>query len=252
MKYFGLGDSISSDDYPDMEIGLRRNGAANIFGNYLWASRTVDRYRSLAVDGATIDDIMREQLPLMRKDANEKMTITLTAGGNDISFGLIDHYRINNELMPVEEFILFMDKVKKDYDNLVNTILHTFPKATLIVNSLYDPTDGFGYLPPNHGGWNDIAPLYSLGRRYLGTHIRQNARFRHYDRKVLFADIFKEFDKKGAATLYESGYYYPKFVIEPGAVGAVVIAKLWIEALEKDAVSLITAESGEKENDHGN
>jgi len=247
MKYFGLGDSISSDDYPDAEIGLRHNGAANIFGNYLWASQQVSSYKSLAVDGATIQDIVRYQLPRMRKYVNERMIITLTAGGNNISFGLIKYFDTNKKLMEFEQFDPFIENIKKDYDTLVNTILHTFPKAILILNNLYDPTDITNELPPNHGSWNNIAPLYSLGRRMLGIHIKSNAIFQHYVRDVLFADIYKTFVLKGAATNYEYGYYYKKFVIEPGAVGAVVIAKLWIEAFENHI-----QKEEEKKNDHGN
>lgn len=222
MRYVALGDSISIDDYPDQECESTGNGAASLFARKLFDAGLIDSWSSYPVDGAETGDIHRQ---LKRAESlgnhNEVGLVSLTAGGNDISFkcmGMKKPYPYGNE------FNQIMNAVNFSFTTLVIDIRRLFPNALILVNSLYDPTDGLGRLPESCGMWAEIAPMYSVGRRSLGTYIMswsQRVKF------TMFCDIFKLFDGKGMMINNAKGYYYDPFLIEPGAVGAQKIAELW-------------------------
>jgi hypothetical protein len=221
MHYIALGDSITIDDYPDQELGSKFNGAASL----LHRKMEISSFFNLSEDGATIGDIRQHQVPAARRfvgNARDPMFITLTAGGNDISFGSIRLMQQDR----LEHFSMMMGDITRKYCDLVLDIRQLFPNSHIVLNTLYDPTDGMGKLPENCGMWARIAPQYSRGRRELGQFIKG------WGEKLPWAsvaDIFSAFDTRGMKIKNEEGYYYDNFLIEPGSVGAAVIADLWYE-----------------------
>lgn len=227
MYYIALGDSITIDDYPDQEMGTKFNGAASRLQRMLETSS----FLNLSGDGATIRDIRQHQLPAainLIGNSNQEVFITLTAGGNDISFGTM-RLKAQNRLSLYPQL---MQDITRQYVDLVLDIRRAFPNSQIVLNTLYDPTDGTGKLPENCGLWADIAPQYSKGRRQLGQFIKA------WGMKLNFAvvvDIFEKFDGKGMRIENMEGYYYNNFLIEPGALGANAIAELWYEAYAQHA-----------------
>lgn len=225
IHYIALGDSITIDEYPDQELGTKFNGAASLLQRKLETTC----FFNLSEDGATIANIRQHQLSAAKRlvgNAKQQCFITLTAGGNDISFGSM-RLKARHKL---GHFDLLMQDITRAYCDLVLDIRRTFPNSHIVLNTLYDPTDGTGKLPENCGLWADIAPQYSKGRRELGQFIRG------WGEKLKFgsvADIFTAFDGKGMAIKNVEGYYYDKFLIEPGSVGAKVIADLWWQEFMK-------------------
>lgn len=224
MLYIALGDSITIDDYPDQELGSKGNGAASLLAKKLDGCT----FLNLSKDGATIKDIADHQIPVALKAArkHKEILITLTAGGNDISFKSmrLAAQRIDEQ---GSRFGDMVDDIVRDYVNLVMYIKKNFPEHFLILNTLYDPTDGTGTLPENCGLWADIAPMYSRGRRLLGNFIRgwgKNLR------NTEVVDIFQIFKDKGMLINNKEGMYYDNFLIEPGSVGAKAIADWWYMA----------------------
>jgi lysophospholipase L1-like esterase len=219
-NYLALGDSISIDDYPDLEVGSKGNGAASLLAEKIQPEKFVN----LTQDGATIDEIFQHQLLPATKLLGkvDPVLITITAGGNDISFGVM---KLKSKKQ-LDKFQALVYATIHNYANLVLATRRMFPNSIIVVNTLYDPTDGTEKLPENCGLWADIAPLYSQGRRQLGEFIRA------WSEKVNFlnaVDIFKEFDGKGMKIQNKLGYYYNPFLIEPGAVGAREISELWYD-----------------------
>jgi hypothetical protein len=224
MFYIALGDSISISDYPDQEMGTSGNGAAARFACALFDEGLVYSDLNLTRDGATCSDIRNHQLVAAKKfiNPNCQSIITLTAGGNDISFRSM---RLKARKTTGNEFNTMMNGILREYSDLVLDIRRTFPNSLLMLNTLYDPTDGTEKLPENCGLWADIAPMYSAGRRCLGKYIFA------WGKRLEFAtvtDIFTLFDGKGMKIGNREGYYYNQFLIEPGAVGARVIADAWM------------------------
>jgi hypothetical protein len=228
MFHIALGDSISISDYPDQELGTKGNGAAALFSCALFDAGLVFTDLNLTRDGATCEEIKEHQLAGAKKILSPRCEaiITLTAGGNDISFRSM---RLKTQKPTGNEFNCMMNSVLRDYSDLVCAIRKAFPNSMLMLNTLYDPTDGTGKLPENCGLWAEIAPMYSAGRRTLGKYIFS------WGNRLGFAsvtDIFTLFDGKGMKIGNSEGYYYDKFLIEPGAVGARVIADAWMHTLK--------------------
>lgn len=230
-SYIGLGDSISIDSYPALDQGLREEskvGAASRFGGWLVSENYVNDIYNLAVDGFKIDEIRQSIRKVPSEIRHHVNIITLTAGGNDISFGAM---RWNRSKQDEDAYPRLMEKVKDDYKELCRTIREKFPNSFVIVNTLYDPTDGTGRLP-NCGAWSDIAELYSKGRRELGDYIK--TRDALPDENFLLCDIFSLFAGHGMRDdVWGRRWYYKNFMIEPGYSGALAIAKQWRYVLRR-------------------
>lgn len=232
MIYIALGDSISIDEYPDQELGSKKNGAAQLLANKLFLRGHIDKFVNLTRDGAQIGEVMTQQVPRVRVYNEQQCVITITMGGNDISYRSMRTKQRN--VACGDEFQKLLSNVIRDYTDAVIEIRRQFPNSLLVLNTLYDPTDGTGLLPKTCGAWADIGFQYSTGRRYLGNYIR------NWGTKLNFAvvaDIFKLFDGKGMAEGNRSGMYYDQFMIEPGAIGAREIARLWLQTYENAALA---------------
>ena len=101
-----------------------------------------------------------EELARLGHDSSDPgMLLTLSAGGND----LLDAWRRVAARQGVR-------RSYKRYTELVETIREELPRATLVLTTVYDPTDGTGRLPDG-GRWH--LPLEYLDQ--FNDHVRETA-----------------------------------------------------------------------------
>lgn len=172
---------------------------------------------NLATDGATIGEVFGEQLPQV-EDTSDRVLITLTVGGNDLlsAFG-------NRQRREVLEKIA--SDVAEAYDFLIELLRGRFPNATIIVTTVYDPSDGTGRIP----GVYDDAPALPLGiLDRLNDHIRALAQGTP---NILLADAHRHFLGHGVSAPENERWYWRRSLIEPNAHGANQLRQLWLDAL---------------------
>ena len=192
MRYLALGDSISIDYYTGVDGG----GAVSQLARRLGAE-LIDRTR----DGEITDGVLAD----LERAPRDVDVVTVTAGGNDL---------------------LLRRRSPAIVANLesIATRLAEFA-ATVIVNTVYDPTDG------------DDA----LGQELLGLPPETRAEFNTVNDAVkrlaaehefVLADLQRLFQGHGVASA-DSWYVG---VIEPGLAGATAIAEHWHELLRARGV----------------
>src|SRR5215216_4951463 len=233
-QYVALGDSMSIDLYPALDVGeidvavaLERAtaagrvaplGAASLLyqnSEEYYPDRVGDdlvslypglEFRNLASDGATIGEVFGEQLSQLEATA-EPTLITLTIGGNDLLSAFGNRPRR-----------ALLDKISADvaeaYDFLVDSLRGNFPASKLIVTTVYDPSDGTGRIP---GVFDDAGPLPLDVLDRLNDHIRVLALGTP---GVLLADIYAHFLGHGVSVPEEDRWYWRRSLIEPNARGA--------------------------------
>lgn len=239
--YVALGDSMSIDLYPILDLqGQGRLGptdtpavgAASLLHrnhNDLWpefrgrdlASREPPiRKLDLCVDGATIGHTASIQLPRLSPEVRESARlVTLTAGGNDLLGGLFDG-------------IAGLEGSTRDaiagYRELVDLLAEACPAATLLLTTVYDPTDGTGILP---GVSEQLGPLPMELLETFNDAVRSLAA--ETPRAVL-ADVQRHFLGHGLPAPADELWYWETSPIEPAARGASEIRRVWLEALAPD------------------
>jgi lysophospholipase L1-like esterase len=189
--YVALGDSISIDYY----TGVRDGGAASQLASKLHLD-LVDLTR----DGNTSQGVLGD---LAAAPAAADI-VTLTAGGNDLLGGNLPRailrrlHEIGRRLEPLG--------------------------ARVIVNTIYDPSDGDNTLGRRELGLSRLATIEL--RRRLNAVNRGIAKLAH-ERAFLLADLERLFHGHGVAS------QEPWFVnvIEPNLAGATAIAEHWHELL---------------------
>lgn len=236
--YVALGDSMSIDLYPRLELQAAGRleptetpgvGAASLFHanqDDLWPEfdgrdlvslhpgiRTLD----LCVDGATIGHTGVLQLPRVGEEVRESARIvTVTAGGNDLLSGLFDG-------------IGGLDGATREavdhYRDLVDVITETFPRATVILTTVYDPTDGTGILPGVSEQLGAL-PMELLDR--FNDAVRSLAAATP---GAVLADVHRHFLGHGLPAPAAEQWYWATSPIEPGARGASEIRRVWLDAL---------------------
>ena len=245
VRYIALGDSMSIDLYPaldageiDVAVALERVstagrvaalGAASLLyensddhwpddsGNDLSSMYPGIELVNLATDGATIGEVFGEQLPQL-DDSADPLLITLTIGGNDLlsAFG----NRPRKDLL-----VRIAADVAEAYDFLVDLIRGRFPNATIILTTIYDPSDGLARIP---GVFDDVPelPIHVLDQ--LNDHIRVLA---GGTPNVLLADVHRHFLGHGMSAEEADRWYWRRSLIEPNARGASEIRHVWLDAL---------------------
>jgi len=245
VRYIALGDSMSIDLYPaldageiDVAVALERVstagrvaalGAASLLyensddhwpddsGNDLSSMYPGIELVNLATDGATIGEVFGEQLPQL-DDSADPLLITLTIGGNDLlsAFG----NRPRKDLLA-----RIAADVAEAYDFLVDLIRGRFPNATIILTTIYDPSDGLARIP---GVFDDVPelPIHVLDK--LNDHIRVLA---GGTPNVLLADVHRHFLGHGMSADEADRWYWRRSLIEPNARGASEIRHVWLDAL---------------------
>jgi lysophospholipase L1-like esterase len=234
--YVALGDSMSTDHYPTCDVrGLDvpparldpLGAAALLFRNddVRWPEfRGLDLQNlepeaellNLAEDGAMIDDVATEELARLGRDSRDPgILLTLTAGGND----LLDALSAGRKLESAVGLVI------KRYIDLVETVREELPRATLILSTVYDPTDGSGRLPG----------LDAYGRLPLEQLDRFNRQVRETADAMpgtVVADVHRHFRRHGLTAPENERWYWDRNPIEPNARGASEIRRVWWEIVE--------------------
>jgi lysophospholipase L1-like esterase len=233
--YVALGDSMSLDHYPTCDIRgldlpparLDPLGAASLlfknndtrwpeFRNQDLATTSPGvRILNLAEDGATIDDVTTEELARLGHDSNDPgIVVTLTVGGNDLLGALGAGGRLDQAVRGIVG----------GYTELVETIREELPKATLVLTTVYDPTDGTGVLPGLEAYGR--LPLEYLDR--FNAHVRATAAS---SERTQLADVHQHFLAHGVTASEPDRWYWNRSMIEPNARGASEIRRVWLGAL---------------------
>jgi lysophospholipase L1-like esterase len=244
--YVALGDSMSIDLYPaldageiDIAVALERDphagsvaplGAAALFyqnDDARWPEEQgadlVSRYpgialHNLASDGATIGDVFGEQLPQLSV-SDETTLVTLTAGGNDLLSAMSNKPRLS-----------LLEAIAKDvadaYEVLLDSVRRARPNSLILLTTIYDPSDRMGRIP---GVLEDAGklPLHILDG--LNAHIRTLA---DGTSNAALADVYAHFLGHGASVLEQDRWYWRRSLIEPNAVGANEIRRVWRDTLD--------------------
>jgi lysophospholipase L1-like esterase len=233
--YVALGDSMSTDHYPTCDVQdvdvpparLEPLGAAALLcrnDDTRWPDferRDLAHctpgieFLNLAEDGVMIDDVATEELARLGGDSrNPGILITLTAGGNDLLDALAAGEKLDEEV----------NRILRRYTDLVETAREELPRATLVLTTVYDPTDGTGRLP----GLDAYGrlPLEHLDR--FNDHVRETARITP---GVVLADVHRHFIGHGTAASDGDRWYWRRNMIEPSARGASEIRRVWWDAL---------------------
>jgi hypothetical protein len=234
--YVALGDSMSTDHYPTCDVRqldvppsrLDPIGAASLLyrnddamwpefqGQDLESRSPGAEFLNLAEDGAMIEDVATEELARLGQDHDgPDILLTLNAGGND----LLDALTADGRLGAV------VTRVMRRYADLVDTVREEMPRATLVLTTVYDPTDGTGILPglESHGR----LPLDQLER--FNDLVRQTAQ---HDEHLMLADVHQHFMGHGQRATEGERWYWRRNPIEPNARGASEIRRVWWQALD--------------------
>jgi lysophospholipase L1-like esterase len=188
--YLAVGDSMSIDDYTGVDGG----GAASQLARKL-GLELVD----LTVDGIPTEGVLAD---LARAPAAAEV-VTLTAGGNDLLGGDLPHAILGR--------------------------LHQFAQrlkplgARVIVNTVYDPSDGDGEVGQRELG---LPPLAISELRQRLHAVNRGIADLAAEHRFLLADIERLFHGHGVAS--DDTWYVQ--VIEPNLAGA-TIAEHWYELL---------------------
>ena len=237
--YVALGDSMSTDHYPTCDVRLldvppdclEPLGAAALLyrnddlrwpelrGQDLMHASPDAEFLNLAEDGVMIDDVATEELARLGRDSRDPgILITLTAGGNDLLDALAGGERLDKAV----------NRIMRRYTDLVETVRDELPRATLVLTTVYDPTDGTGLLP----GLDTYGrlPLEHLDR--FNDHVRETAAAMP---GVVLADVHRHFLGHGVAAPEPERWYWRRNLVEPSAKGASEIRRVWWEALDRSA-----------------
>ena len=235
--YVALGDSMSTDHYPTCDVRevdvppdrLDPLGAAALLfrnddlrwpelrGQDLTHGSPDVEFLNLAEDGVMIDDVATEELARLGRDSRDPgILITLTAGGNDLLDALAAGERLDRAVT----------RIVRRYTDLVETVRDELLRATLVLTTVYDPTDGTGRLP----GLDAYGrlPLEHLDR--FNNHVRQMA---GATPRAVLADVHRHFLGHGVTAPEPERWYWRRNLIEPSARGASEIRRVWWEALDQ-------------------
>jgi lysophospholipase L1-like esterase len=156
--YVALGDSISIDLY----AGGRGRGGASLLarnrdddfpdwrGKDLATGYPGSRLELLALDGGTVETVLEVELPQLVRLRRRPDLVSLTVGGND----LLQAYGDTATARSV------VREVGTGVDRVLRTLRGLAPEATVLLGTVYDPSDGTGDaaalgLPP----WPDAVAL---------------------------------------------------------------------------------------------
>jgi lysophospholipase L1-like esterase len=225
--YIALGDSISIDLYAG---GPGRGGPALLARNRDddfpdWRGRDLatlhprSRFELLALDGATVPTVLDLQLPTLRRMGRRPDLVSLTIGGNDVLGAYGDTAAARATIR----------RVRHGVDQALGMLRDVTPAATVLVGTVYDPSDGTGDaaalgLPP----WPDaVAVIGELNdglRQVAGQH---GARVADIHGAFLGHGLISGDPRTASARPARRDLWYCS-VIEPNAWGADgVRAALW-------------------------
>ena len=246
-QYIALGDSMSIDLYPALDAGeadvavalewdsaagsVAPLGAASLLyqnsdehhpefaGNDL-VSRWPDiAIANLAEDGATIGDVFGTQLAQLG-ESEEPALVTLSIGGNDLLSAF--------EGRPVADLLgRIVEDVAEGYEFLLQSVRRARPQSSIILTTVYDPSDGTKKVPGLFDGKG------SLPVEFLHDMNARIAAMAAQTKDCALADVHKHFLGHGVTAKEKDRWYWKRSWIEPNAVGASEIRRVWLDALGK-------------------
>jgi lysophospholipase L1-like esterase len=246
--YIALGDSLSIDLYPaldageiDVAVALERDvtagrvaplGAASLLyhnddarwpddqGADLATHHPGVAFLNLAGDGATIGDVFGEQLAQV-EESDEDTLMTLTVGGNDLLSAFSTKPRAS-----------LLEAIARDvaeaYDLLVDAMRRARPNALILLSTIPDPSDRLGHIP---GVLENVGKLPIGILEGLNEHLRRLA---DGTPNVALADVHAHFLGHGASAAEVDRWYWRRSLVEPNAMGAHEIRRLWRDTIEEE------------------
>ncbi|HUF64807.1 MAG TPA: hypothetical protein VMM17_02410 [Gemmatimonadaceae bacterium] len=228
-SYVAFGDSMSIDSYPDRQasqLGVRARGlgaASMLFRNndQLWPEFTGSdlasrwsglQFLNVSEDGAVGEDI---KLQLRRVRDRDVRLATFTMGGND----LLVAYQFGGGTRRLAQLV---EHAAERMAESLGIVRDALPDALFVLTTVYDPTDGTGWLAP----FPEKLPL-----EFLDVMNAQFAALVKSDPRALLADVHRHFLGHGLTVTGDEHWYLPGAPIEPGLQGASEIRRVWWEAV---------------------
>ncbi len=247
VEYVALGDSMSIDLYPALDVGetdvavaLERDpsagrvaplGAASLLyrndegqwpdevGEDLTSRYPGIAFVNLARDAATIGDVFGGQLPDLAP-SDEPTLVTLTVGTQDLLSPLANRPRRATLEVIARD-------IANAYDALVGAIRAARPASLLVLTTVCDPSDRTGIIP---GVLSDAGPLPLTALDALNTHIRDVARRAE---GLALADAYLHFLGHGTTAPEDERWFWRRSLLEPNALGASELRRVWLEAIDR-------------------
>jgi lysophospholipase L1-like esterase len=246
-QYIALGDSMSIDLYPALDAGEidvavalewdARAGSVAPVGAASLLYRNVDErypeftafdlrsrnpktgFLNLAEDGATIGDVFGSQMSQL-DESEDPTLISLTVGGNDLLSAFANRPDASLLLRIVRD-------IAEGYEFLVESIRRSRPNSTLLLTTIYDPSDATRTIP---GVFEGAGPLPLESLHAMNESIRVIST-RTPDSVV--ADVHSHFLGHGMTAPEDERWYWRRSWIEPNAAGASEIRRVWLDALDE-------------------
>lgn len=201
MKYLALGDSISIDTY----TGKAGGGAASQFAAILPARE----FQNLTADGRTTDGVL-SHLGHVRIVPD---VVTLTAGGNDLLQALVAWRMGGSDVSQAPAAIV--DNLEKIIDRL-----QAQSRPRIILNTVYDPTDGSDSKAMELGLPSWARPLFDATNREIRALAER--------RGLILSDLEMLFRGHG----FWSAEPWIVSYIEPNLAGASATSSHWLKLLQ--------------------
>lgn len=174
---------------------------------------------NLAEDGATIGDVFGMQMARIG-ESEEPTLITLSIGGNDLLSAFANR--------PAAELLArIVDDVAEGYEFLLQSVRRARPQSSIILTTVYDPSDGTRKVP---GLFDGAGPLPLESLHHLNARIGAMA---ESTRDCALADVHAHFLGHGVTAKAKDRWYWKRSWIEPNAAGASEIRRVWLDALGK-------------------
>jgi lysophospholipase L1-like esterase len=145
--------------------------------------------------------------------------VTVTLGRND----LLAAYRAGGDRSGI---FREMKKLHNRFDEVIRSLKVKLGKSTIVVTTVYDPTDGTGIMPTS-AGYRGKMPIEYLTQ--FNDFVRQTADAYN----LLVADVYAHFRGHGAECgSADEFWYFKASPIEPSYRGATEIRRVWMETIE--------------------
>ena len=197
MNYLALGDSISIDKY----TGVPAGGASSQFARLIGATA----FQNLTSDGNTTSGVLLD----LQRVKGKPDVVTLTAGGNDFLQAGFAAFEMADQAAMERLVKLPMDNLKGICEKLATY------QCAVIVNTIYDPTDGVDSLASAVG----IPTSFRAAFEALNTGISELAT----ENGFILSDLRRLFHGHG---IVSPDPWFTQ-VIEPNYAGATAIARHW-------------------------
>ena len=176
---------------------------------------------NVAEDGATIGDVFGSQLPQVA-ESEERTLLTLSIGGNDLLSAFANK--------PIASLLRHVVKdIGEAYEFLVDSLKRRRPNSLLIVTTVYDPSDDTRKIP---GVFDGAGPLPLESLHDLNARIGALAASAP---ETAVADAYRHFLGHGVTAPEPERWFWRRSWVEPSALGASEIRRLWLDALPAEA-----------------